>query len=95
VVGGGRLLVSRWAAGVSVVMTRQLADVDLDVRGALVSRVDAVFEVACRSRHGPGPQTLDSMAKVEGVVSQTGARVVRQHVPEDFASLPRFPEPLR
>ena len=40
-------------------------------------------------------QTLDSMAKVEGVVSQTGARVVRQHVPEDFASLPRFPEPLR
>jgi N-acyl homoserine lactone hydrolase len=40
-------------------------------------------------------QTLDSMAKVEGVVSQTGARVVRQHVPEAFASLPRFPEPLR
>jgi N-acyl homoserine lactone hydrolase len=40
-------------------------------------------------------QTLDSMDKIEGVVSQTRARVVLQHVPEDFASLPRFPAPLR
>ena len=40
-------------------------------------------------------QTLDSMDKVERVISQTRARVVRQHVPEDFASLPRLPEPLR
>ena len=40
-------------------------------------------------------QTLDSMDKIERLISQTRARVVRQHVPEDFASLPRFPEPLR
>ena len=33
--------------------------------------------------------------EIERLVSQTGARVVRQHVPEYFAALPRFPEPLR
>jgi len=36
-----------------------------------------------------------SMDKIERLVTQTRARVVRQHVPHDFASLPRFPEPLR
>lgn len=39
-------------------------------------------------------QTLASMDKVEGLASETGARVIRQHVPEDFASLPAFPAPL-
>jgi glyoxylase-like metal-dependent hydrolase (beta-lactamase superfamily II) len=40
-------------------------------------------------------QTLESMDKIEGVIAETRARVVLHHVPEDFASLPRFPEPLR
>jgi glyoxylase-like metal-dependent hydrolase (beta-lactamase superfamily II) len=40
-------------------------------------------------------QTLDSMDKIERLISQTRARVFRQHAPEDFASLPGFPEPLR
>lgn len=40
-------------------------------------------------------QTLTSMNKVEALARVTGARVIRQHVPEDFAGLPRFPEPLR
>lgn len=40
-------------------------------------------------------QTLASMDKVEELARQTGARVIRQHVLEDFAGLPRFPEPLR
>lgn len=40
-------------------------------------------------------QTLLSMDKVEKLASDTGARVVRQHVPEDFAALPAFPEALR
>jgi N-acyl homoserine lactone hydrolase len=40
-------------------------------------------------------QTLKSMDKVEALAASTGARVVRQHVPEDFSALPRFPEPLR
>jgi N-acyl homoserine lactone hydrolase len=40
-------------------------------------------------------QTLKSMDKVEALAASSGARVVRQHVPEDFAALPRFPEPLR
>jgi glyoxylase-like metal-dependent hydrolase (beta-lactamase superfamily II) len=39
-------------------------------------------------------QTLASMDKVEQLVRETGARVIRQHVPEDFAALPRFPEAL-
>ncbi|MEQ1811933.1 MAG: N-acyl homoserine lactonase family protein [Terricaulis sp.] len=39
-------------------------------------------------------QTLASMDKVERVASETGARVIRQHVPEDFTSLPTFPAAL-
>lgn len=39
-------------------------------------------------------QTLASMDKVERIVSETGARVIRQHVAEDFDALPRFPEAL-
>lgn len=39
-------------------------------------------------------QTLASMDKVEALASETGARVVRQHVPEDFAALPAFPASL-
>jgi N-acyl homoserine lactone hydrolase len=39
-------------------------------------------------------QTLASMDKVEALARVTGARVVRQHVPEDLAALPTFPTPL-
>lgn len=39
-------------------------------------------------------QTLASMDKVERIATETGARVVRQHVLEDFAAMPRFPEAL-
>lgn len=39
-------------------------------------------------------QTLASMDKVERIATETGARVVRQHVMEDFTSLPTFPEAL-
>ena len=40
-------------------------------------------------------QTLRSMDMVEKLAAETHARVVRQHVPEDFAAMPKFPEPLR
>jgi len=40
-------------------------------------------------------QTLRSMDKLEALATATHARVIRQHVPEDFATLPAFPEPLR
>lgn len=40
-------------------------------------------------------QTLAAMDAVEKLAADTGARVVRQHVPEDFAALPTFPEALR
>ncbi len=40
-------------------------------------------------------QTLASMDKVEALAKETGARVIRQHVPEDFAALPAFPMPLQ
>ncbi|MBY0448887.1 MAG: N-acyl homoserine lactonase family protein [Hyphomonadaceae bacterium] len=40
-------------------------------------------------------QTLQSIDKLEQIARDTGARVVRQHVPEDFAALPPFPEALR
>lgn len=40
-------------------------------------------------------QTLLSVEKIEKLVADTGARVVRQHVPEDFTALPVFPEPLK
>jgi len=39
-------------------------------------------------------QTLKSMDKVEAVARETGARVVREHVQEDFNALPKFPTPL-
>lgn len=39
-------------------------------------------------------QTLASMDKVEALAAKEGARVVRQHVPEDVAALPPFPKPL-
>jgi len=40
-------------------------------------------------------QTLRSMDMVEKLAADTHARVVRQHVPEDFAAMPKFPEPLQ
>lgn len=40
-------------------------------------------------------ETLASMDLVEKLAADTHARVVRQHVPEDFTSLPAFPQPLR
>jgi len=40
-------------------------------------------------------QTLASMEKVEALARETHARLVREHVPEDIAALPRFPQPLR
>lgn len=39
-------------------------------------------------------QTLASMDKVEALAVETHARVIRQHVAEDFAALPHFPEAL-
>lgn len=39
-------------------------------------------------------QTLASMDAVEKLAAETHARVIREHVPEDFASLPAFPKPL-
>jgi glyoxylase-like metal-dependent hydrolase (beta-lactamase superfamily II) len=40
-------------------------------------------------------QTLKSMDMVEKLATDTKARVVLEHVPEDFDALPKFPEPLR
>ena len=39
-------------------------------------------------------QTLASQAKVERIATETGARVIRQHVAEDFEALPAFPAAL-
>ena len=39
-------------------------------------------------------QTLASMDKVEALAAANDAKVIRQHVPEDFASLPKFPGAL-
>jgi glyoxylase-like metal-dependent hydrolase (beta-lactamase superfamily II) len=39
-------------------------------------------------------QTLVSMEKIEALAASMGARVVLQHVIEDFASMPAFPAPL-
>lgn len=39
-------------------------------------------------------QTLESMRRVEALAKESNARVIRQHVPEDFAALPAFPAPL-
>jgi N-acyl homoserine lactone hydrolase len=40
-------------------------------------------------------QTLASMDLVEKLAAETHARVIREHVPADFDTLPKFPEPLR
>ncbi|TDR43048.1 metallo-beta-lactamase superfamily protein [Tahibacter aquaticus] len=39
-------------------------------------------------------QTLQSMAYAEALAQKTGATIVRQHVPEDFDTLPVFPAAL-
>lgn len=39
-------------------------------------------------------QTVASQEKVERIATETGARVIRQHVTEDFTSLPTFPAAL-
>jgi len=39
-------------------------------------------------------QTLASQEKIERIASDTGARVIRQHVIEDFTALPAFPAAL-
>ena len=39
-------------------------------------------------------QTLASMDKIEALAASTNARVIRQHVQEDFDALPRFPQAL-
>ncbi|MGE3251165.1 MAG: N-acyl homoserine lactonase family protein [Hyphomonadaceae bacterium] len=36
-------------------------------------------------------QTLASMDRIEAIAAATNARVVREHVPEDFEALPAFP----
>ena len=41
------------------------------------------------------PQAVASMDKVERIVADTGARVIRHHSLEDFHGLPRFPDALR
>lgn len=39
--------------------------------------------------------TLKSMDLVEALAKETKARVILEHVPEDFDSLPKFPTPLK
>lgn len=39
--------------------------------------------------------TLKTMDMVETLARETSARVILEHVPEDFDSLPKFPQPLR
>lgn len=39
-------------------------------------------------------KTLESYDKAEAIAAKEKARVVRQHVPEDFTSLPKFPQAL-
>jgi N-acyl homoserine lactone hydrolase len=39
-------------------------------------------------------QTLESMDRVEALAKAANAKLIRQHVPEDFAALPAFPAPL-
>lgn len=39
-------------------------------------------------------QTIASMDKVEALATETGARIIRQHVAEDLESLPVFPAAL-
>lgn len=39
-------------------------------------------------------QTIASQAAVERIAAEQNARVIRQHVPEDFAALQAFPAPL-
>lgn len=40
-------------------------------------------------------QTLKSYELTEALAAKTRARVVRQHVPEDFAAMPKFPAALK
>lgn len=39
-------------------------------------------------------ETLRSMDKVEALQKETGAKLIRQHVPVDVYTLPKFPTPL-
>jgi N-acyl homoserine lactone hydrolase len=46
-------------------------------------------------RRNDRAQTLASFEVVEKLAADNKARVIRQHVPEDFTSLPAFPKSLR
>lgn len=45
-------------------------------------------------RRNDRAQTLSSISAVEKLATDANARVIRQHVPEDFGSLPAFPRAL-
>lgn len=40
-------------------------------------------------------QTLATMDRIEALARETGAKVVLQHVAEDFAAMPKFPEGMK
>jgi glyoxylase-like metal-dependent hydrolase (beta-lactamase superfamily II) len=75
--------------------------VDLPEAGALLLTGD-MFHLA-ETREGrrvprfnvDRDQTLASMDKIDALADATGARVIREHVIEDFEALPAFPQALR
>ena len=63
--------------------------------GAVLLAGDIWNTAESGSARNRSTQELQSMEKVERIASATRARVIRQHVLEDFEALPRFPDFLR
>lgn len=77
---GHRLLLVRLARSGPVLLTGDMFHLAESRAGRRVPR----FNVDRK-------QTLDSMDRLEALATATGARVVRQHVKEDFQAMPAFP----
>ena len=69
--------------------------VRLPQSGAVLLAGDMWNTAEARAARRGTPQALASMDTIERIASETGARIIRQHVPEDFDGLPRFPDFLR
>lgn len=75
--------------------------VNLPQNGPIIFTGDLWYTCRCRttrnipSNNTDRAQTYESMARVEGLARELGARIVIQHERADWQSMPRYPEYLR
>jgi N-acyl homoserine lactone hydrolase len=63
----------------------------LPLAGAVVLAGDTWNTIEHWNARRGGAQELATMDKIDRIVAENSARLIRQHIAEDFQSLPRFP----